>query len=127
MEAPNGRRQKHTAVLAKYFVEGQIIASKQPAARRGLRVDYTSTLNGRSTVPPWIRGVAKGVLIREVVAGSPADRVKLQVDKIITRVNDTAVNTPAEFYRAMDRAAGRVRLTLMNEQGGEETITLDAK
>ena len=127
VEGADGIKRTHTAVLAKFYVEGQILASKQPAARRGLRVDYTSTLNGRPSVPPWIRDIPEGVLIREVVPGSPADKVKLQVDKIITKINGTSVSTPAEFYREMDKVTGRARLTLMNEQGGEETITLDAK
>jgi S1-C subfamily serine protease len=127
VETPGGRRETHTAVLAKYFVDGQIIASKQPAPRRGLRVDYTSTLNGRPTVAPWIRDIPDGVLIREVVPGSPADKVKLQVDKIITRINNRRVTTPDEFYREMDKETGRVNLTLMNEQGGEETVTVAAK
>jgi serine protease Do len=112
--------------LARFYVDGPSIASKRPAARRGLRVDYSSVLKGRAGTA-WINGVPEGVLIREVLPKSPADHAKLQVDKIITRVNGTRVLTPAEFYREMDRATGRVELHLLNEARGEESVTVEAK
>jgi S1-C subfamily serine protease len=115
-----------TATLAKFYIDGPILASKQPAPRRGLRVDYTSVLNGRPA-PSWIKGVAEGVLIRDVKANSPADRAQLQPDKIITKVNGQKVLTPAEFYRAMDRADGRIDLSVCNDRGVEETVTLEEK
>jgi serine protease Do len=127
VKTPDEMPRTCTVTLAKYYVDGPTIASKRPALRRGLRVDYSSVLKGRTSVPPWLTGVPEGVLIREVQPKSPADRAQLQVDKIITKVNGTKVLTPAEFYREMDRAAGKVELSLLTETGGEETVTLDAK
>jgi S1-C subfamily serine protease len=126
VKAPGEAPRTCTATLVKFYIDGPILASKQPAPRRGLRVDYTSVLNGRPA-PSWIKGVAEGVLVRDVKANSPADRAQLQPDKIITKVNGQKVLTPAEFYREMDKAAGRVELSVRNDQGAEETFTLDEK
>jgi S1-C subfamily serine protease len=65
--------------------------------------------------------------VRDVLPKSPAERAQLQPERILTRVNGQKVQTPAEFYREMDKARGRVELTLRNEVGGEETLTLDEK
>jgi serine protease Do len=106
-----------TAKLAKISVPGTPIASRRPKPRAGLLVEYTSVIvQQRHSIP-------EGVLIREVVPGSPADRAHLQVGTIITRVNNQAVSTPTEFYREMDRAAGPVELTLENLG----SVTLDPK
>jgi S1-C subfamily serine protease len=107
--------------LAKFFVPGTPIASHRPAPRAGLRVDYTSVLSPRT------RGIPEGVLVREVLPGSAADRAKLQVETVITRVNNQAVSTPAEFYQEMDRAAGPVELTFLNPDGNDERVTLETK
>jgi serine protease Do len=106
-----------TARLAKFAVPGTPIASRRPKPRAGLRVDYTSV-----NVQEQGR-VLEGVLVREVVPGSPADKAHLQVGTVITRVNNRAVSNPAEFYQEMDRAAGPVELTLDNR----ESVTLDTK
>jgi S1-C subfamily serine protease len=124
---PDGQRQTLTVKLAKYYVPGGIIASKKPAARAGLRVDYTSIIAGRPPVPFGFRDIPEGVLIREVVSNSSADRARLQVDKVIARVNGRAVKTPSEFYQAMDGAGAKVELTLVGADGREETVTLDNK
>ncbi len=110
-----------TVKLAKYFVPGTPIASRRPAPRAGLRVDYTSVLSQRTTTIP------EGVLVREVLPGSAADRARLQVDTVITRVNNQPVTTPAEFYQEMDRAAGPVELTFRGLEGNDERATLDNK
>jgi serine protease Do len=116
----DGQRFACNVTLAKYFVPGTPIASNRPRARAGLRVDYTSVLSPRTRIPP-------GVMVREVVPGSPADRARLQVETVITQVNGRGVNSPAEFYAEMDRAAGPVVLTLLNAEGHEERVTLETR
>ncbi len=115
----SGPTRTCTVKLAKFFVPGTPIASHRPAARAGLRVDYTSVLGPRT------RGIPEGVLVREVLPGSAADKAKLQVETVITRVNNQAVTTPAEFYQEMDRATGPVELTFLNPEGQDERVTLD--
>jgi S1-C subfamily serine protease len=122
---PDGPRRTHTVRLAKFYVPGPVLASQRPPARSGLRVDYTSILIQRLPLNPWGRGPPPGVLIREVVPNSPADRAQLQVDKIITKVNKTPVTTPAEFYRERREAGGSVELSVLNADGREERISLD--
>jgi len=121
---PNGPRRTCTVTLAKYPVAGQIIASKRPPARGGLRVDWTSTLSMR-----WrnLRKIPEGVVIREVVPNSAADKARLQPDMIIKSVNDHKVMVPADFYRAMAKANGPVELTLLTSDLREERVTLDSK
>jgi S1-C subfamily serine protease len=115
-------RHTCTVTLAKYAVPGNPIASNRPRPRAGLRVDYASVLG-------QLRGgeIPRGVAVREVVPGSPADRARLQPDAVITAVNDHEVKTPAEFYREMDRAAGPVDLTYLNASGNPETVRLQGR
>ncbi len=120
----SGPRRVVSVKLAKFLVQGPIIASKKPPARGGLRVDHTSILSQRQGVPAWIRGIPEGVAIREVVPGSPADEARLQPDKVITRVNNRPVTNPAEYYQEVENARGRFELTFLNSEGTEERVTL---
>jgi serine protease Do len=124
--------EKHSVKLAKFNVPADAnrrpIYSKQPAAVGGLRVDYTSLLVQRTVFDPRQgRHIPAGVLIREVVPGSPADAAQLQVDKVITQVNGQRVTTPTEFYLAMENArkTGKpVELLVLNFDGAPDTVTL---
>src|SRR5207248_2465839 len=112
-----------TVKLAKYYLspDKKSIASNRGPVPRGLRVDYTSTIVQRAVgmirIPP-------GVVVREVVPGSPADLAKLQVDRVISRVGDRTVNTPAEFYEEMEKSKGPVELTLLNPSGGSDKVSV---
>jgi S1-C subfamily serine protease len=121
-QTPAGPRRTCVVKLAKYPMPGPVVASSRPAARGGLRVDYTSVLTQASHT-----SIPAGVVIREVVADSPAARARLRLDTRITRVNGHEVNAPAEFYREMDAAAGPAELTFINFDGQEERLTLDGK
>jgi serine protease Do len=115
-----------TARLAKFYVAGPIIAAKQPPAKGGLRVDYTSVrAQRRREETPG--GPPEGVIVREVIAESPADRAGLRPDKVITHVNGVAVTTPAEYYREIEKARDRVELTVLLSEGKPERVTLDLK
>jgi S1-C subfamily serine protease len=122
---PENRRLTVTATLAKYFVEGPIIATNRPPARGGLRVDYISILSQRPM--PWGTMLPEGVVIREVVPNSAADKAQLQVDKVITHVDDQPVKTPAEFYRLLAQARAQVELTVLTSNGRPEHLTLPLK
>ena len=118
---PGGPRRICSVKLAKYAVDGPIIASKRPLARGGLRVDWSSTLSQAS------RNIPEGVVIREVLPNSAADKVRLQPDMVITRVNNHAVTEPAEFYAEMSKAKGPVELTFLTSDLREDRVTIDSK
>jgi S1-C subfamily serine protease len=124
LEVDMGQRvQTVTVTLAKFYVPTEkMIASNRPPAARGLRVDYTSVLVQR--MPPAPR-VYAGVTVREVLSGSPADKARLQADKVITKVNNNAVNSPADFYREMQSLTGPVQLTVLTPEGGEKQVTVE--
>lgn len=112
-----GQVQKVQITLAKQYwpPSGPLIAANRPAAVYGLRVDHASLLYQ----PPAgrLNHIPKGVLVREVAPDSAAARAGLVVDRdIIVRVNQTAVNTPKQFYAAVQEARGPVELTLADPE-----------
>lgn len=122
-ERPDGTPRLCSVTLAKFPTFGSVIASKQPKPRRGLRVDWTSTVRLHDR-----RGIPEGVVIREVLPHSPAADAKLQPDMIIKSVNQKKVSNPAEFYREMDKANGSIDLTLgTRDRSGENRVTIKVK
>lgn len=101
--------------LAKYYVSGKSIVSNMPAPVRGLRVDYTSLLPQIAKFPPI--PIPSGVLIREIIPNSPAEKAQLRQYEVITQVNGRSVSTPAEFYREAGKVTGPLELTLSVETG----------
>jgi S1-C subfamily serine protease len=97
-----------TVPLAKFYYSGPIIAANRPAAVRGMRVDYASVQlenMGRLT------GLAQGVMVRELVPDSLADKAGLKVGSdIITHLNDQPLKTPADFYRLANAMPGPWKL-----------------
>jgi serine protease Do len=121
---PDGPTHEFKVELAKYYYPGPFIASKRPPAVGGLRVDYASTLikssaSGQMAIPP-------GVVVREVVRGSPADKAGLQPEAVITRVNGRQVFTPAQYYDEVARGAGPLELSIKTA-AGEKTEKLERK
>ena len=126
-DKPDGPRRICSVTLAKFpslakdSLLGPLIASKRPLPRAGLYVDWTSTVVKLSKLIP------EGVVIREVLPGSAAEKARLQPDTIITKVGSQKVTNPAEFYRALEKADGPVELTLATLEGGENRVTLIVK
>ena len=121
--------EKLTVTLAKFKSPEKCIASKVPPAIGGLRVDYTSLLAQQPVDPRIGRSIPSGVIVREVVPRSAADKAQLQIDKVITQVNDRRVTTPTEFYLCMEnaRAKGKsVELLVQSPDGRTaNTVKLD--
>jgi len=125
----SGQRLTLPVTLAKFYVPGNVLASKRPPARGGLRVDYTSILVQKPAGPFGQRFIPNGVVIREVIPNSSADTDgHLQKDKIITEVNHRPVKTPKQFYEAMADAAGkRVELKVTGFDAREDKVVIDSK
>jgi serine protease Do len=104
------------ATLVKYWTTGKVIYSslgKRPFVR-GLRVDDASVL---AQQPPRWPVIPPGVVISDIEAGSAADKAKLKAGDVITRIGDTAVTTPADFYRVMASRKGPVTFALWGGSG----------
>ncbi len=106
-----GEPLEKSVELAKYHVAGEVIATNRPTAWRGLRVDYMSmfpsTPFGFDLQSAMARG---GVRVVEVEPGSPAAKVGLKRDQVITHVGDQRVRSPREFARAVKGLGGPVKL-----------------
>jgi S1-C subfamily serine protease len=107
-------------VLAKYAVQGQIIAANRHLFR-GVRVDYTTLLiqpplYNQSTI---YREIPRGVVVVEVKARSPAAN-QLKVGDVITQVDGKDVDNPDDFYQKLEGAKGAVDLTVKSR--GKVTV-----
>jgi S1-C subfamily serine protease len=92
---------ERTVVLAKFPVEGEVIATNRPRAWRGLRVDYMTMLPSRAFGPQFLETPAPGVVVTEVEAGSAAASAGLKKGQLIRRVGGRPVRTPRDFARAV--------------------------
>jgi serine protease Do len=95
--------------LAKYPVQGVKIVTTPAPAWRGLRVEYpTAVVEG-----PWAGRAASldgGVVVVDVVEGSPAWKAGLRPAMLIRQVDRTRVGTPREFHAAAGSKKGPVEL-----------------
>ena len=110
-----GKELTKTVNLAKYPVDGDMIATNRPPAWRGIRVDYLSTISARAAAPPFLEPLPGGVVVCEVLDDSTAARSGLKKFQVIRQVEKTPVSTPAQFARAVAELKGPV--TLYTDQG----------
>jgi len=111
----DGREIEKTLVLAKFPVEGEIIATARPPAWRGIRVDYLSTLNASQTGVNLLENIDSGVVTREVEPESPAEKAGLIKGRVIRKVGDQKITSPARFAEVVSQLKGPV--TLMTDAG----------
>lgn len=107
----DGKPLERTVVLAKFPVEGEIIATNRHAPWRGIRVDYSSTMSFRIPDPTLLSLMTRGVVVADVEEGSPAAAAGLKKGQIIRKVGDQAVGTPSQFEAAVAKQAGPTSLT----------------
>jgi serine protease Do len=110
--------EKVEVALAKFYVPGKRLAAGLGARPffRGLRVDYTSLLVQQPRAV--VQRIPAGVLVSEVLAGTPAAASQLRPGEVITHVNGRPVTTPAAFYREVRGQAGPLELTLTPSDPG---------
>jgi S1-C subfamily serine protease len=103
-------------ILAKYPVEGEMIATNRPPDWRGLRVDHLSILTAtRVMIPNILQDLPGGVVVSEVLDDSPAARAGLKKFQVIRQVEKTPVASPGQFAKAVAELKGPV--TLYTDQG----------
>lgn len=108
-----GGTRATTATLDKSPHSFPWIASVRPAPAFGLRVEYSSVMQAEQG--SGARGLSPGVMIRELVPGSPAEARFKQLGGdqparwLITAVDGTLTPKPSAFYAA---TAGKKSFTL---------------
>lgn len=94
-----------------------------PGPRLGISgEDLTAQLAGYFGVKQ-----GKGVLVREVEAGSAAEKAGLKAGDVITRVEDTEVSSPDSLRRALPRdfeGTKKVHLTIVRDRH-EQTLSVE--
>jgi S1-C subfamily serine protease len=63
-----------------------------------------------------------GVTVVEVAENSPASAAGLRVGMILATVNRTAINSPKDFYTAVEKLAGPVSVRIADERTQPERI-----
>jgi serine protease Do len=101
---------ERTLVLAKFPVEGEVIATNRPKLWRGMRVDYSSVLRYPTFGNNFLDRPNPGVLVTEVEEGSPAAIAGIKKGQLIQRVGDKNVATPHAFAEAVASQSGAVTL-----------------
>jgi S1-C subfamily serine protease len=104
-----GKPLERTVVLAKFRVEGEVIATTRPAPWRGIRVDYMN-LNTRPQELGFFNMPTRGVVVTAVEDGSPAAAAGLKKGQIIAKVNDQPVISPRQFEAAVAKKTGSVSI-----------------
>ncbi len=92
--------------LAKFPVDGEIIATKRPHPWRGLRVDYASASNYQAFGQGFSEVSTPGVVIIDVQEGSPAAAAGLKKGQLIRRVGQRARADPTSIRRSGQRREG---------------------
>ena len=96
-----GRPFEAEVTLAKFKIDTPYIASVRPDPVFGLRVDYGSVF---AQAQPRTAITPPGVVVRELVPGSPAARKFKELgdthDWLVTRVDGTPTPDPPDFYAA---------------------------
>jgi serine protease Do len=101
---------ERTIVLAKYPVDGEVIATNRPKPWRGMRVEYTSVLRNQTFGNNFLDVPNPGVVVMEVEEGSPAASAGIKKGQLIRRVGDRNVSTPRAFKEAVASQPGAVTL-----------------
>jgi len=101
---------ERTIVLAKFPIEGEIIATNRPVAWRGLRVEYTTTIALRRFGPDFLDPTTPGVVVADVEGGSPAAEAGLKKGQLIRKAGGKAVRSPSGFAQAVSTLSGPVTL-----------------
>jgi serine protease Do len=109
------KRLEKTVVLAKFPVDGEVIATNRPGPWRGLRVDYVSTVHARFPAPNFPELSSAGVVVTEVQENSPAARAGIKKGQVIRQVDKKTVRNPVEFENAVADFKGPV--TLLTDLG----------
>jgi len=69
----------------------------------------------------------KGVLVRRVLRGSPADQAGLAPNDVIREVNRRAVTSPDEFKKEVEASEGKPITVLIEREGNTEFLLIPSR
>lgn len=124
----SGRVMRITTNLTKNYVPGDKLVTAEPTRWRGLQVDYATAIKDFTERLVRHEVDFEGcVVIKEVEEDSPAWKEGLRENMFISQVGSTRVDTPKEFYAAVNGRPGPVtlQLSLPPEQRPIRTIPPD--
>jgi serine protease Do len=104
----DGEIKDRTIILAKYPVEGEVIATNRPKPWRGMRVDYASLLNFPIVGPKALDPAHTGVVVADIEEGSAAAASGMKKGQVILKIGDKGLNSPRDFNEAVAALAGPV-------------------
>lgn len=98
--------------------------AEHPAARQNFEFQLPEFV-GRPMLGVSLEDGENGAVIREVVSDSPAEAAGLQVDDVITSINDTQIANAQDAVDAISdfEAGDTITLTVTR---GDETLTIEA-
>jgi S1-C subfamily serine protease len=115
----DGRPLSINAKLCKYPVRGKKIVTSTDPAWRGLRVEYPTAIADETGQPRGAMSpVDDGVIVTEVLEGSPAWTAGLRRDMLITHVGRQPIRTPKEFATAVAGRTATVSIRLADDPAG---------
>ena len=125
----NNRTHVIEVSLSKYrkfpgLKSREAIAPTIEPAWRGIRVDYATAIielrQGNDNLP--VR-----VALAEVADNSPAYRAGLRPGMFIGKVNNTPIDSPDDFRRAVAKLSGKVMISVVGEYNSEKPIAVEAE
>jgi serine protease Do len=121
----DGREIEITPAVTKYPVRGKKFITQPVAARRGMVVDYPTAIPDFQAIFPN-GAIGEGLVIVRVDEGSPAASAELQPQLLVTHIGATRVQTPRQFYSALDaQPAEPVKLRVRFGSDDFRVVTVD--
>lgn len=123
----DGQRLPKNVRLAKFEVRGKKVITAPDPGWRGATFDFPSA--HREMNPQMflaVRVVDPAVLVVEVEQDSPAWQAGLRRGMLVTHVQNTAVEIPADFYKLANAAKGQVELRIAALPGQPPLVRVPA-
>lgn len=101
--------------LAKFGVNGDVIATNKRPLWNGMRVDHLSTVTRELPfgIDPFESIEPGGVVVREVADLSPASEKGIREGQIIAKVNGEPIFSPDEFEQKVFEATAPVKIQFL--------------
>jgi len=94
-------------------------AEPTPAAKVGISVaEITADVRTEMKLPAG----SSGVVVREVMPGSPAAEVGIQAGDVVSRVNGKSINSPSDLKQAVSNAKSGDTIRMVVQRGSSRSL-----